>query len=551
MELNSELFAIAGAFNGVVALFYGVYVFLNNKHDRLATPFILMSFVLTVWGFSYWKWLLATNSQDALFWLMPLNIGSFFITVFFYHWVCRLVNAVDIFSKLVLIFSYIIAIVASLLVSTKYVVVEVGSKLFFSFWPTPGIVYTLTIFYLYGFVTLYALWLLWVVLRDAKNRIDKENELKFKFIIIGTIIAYGGGLTNFPLWYGIFIPPYGSILASAFPFVLGYTSVKHRLFNFKAIGAELLVFFILSVLFLEIIRADEMFDVIFRTFTFIIVGILSFLLIRSVSKEVENREKGERLARYLANANARLRELDKQKTEFVSIASHQLRSPIAAIKGYTSMIVEGSFGQVPKNLDEPLERILESGQRISIMVDDFLNVTRIEQGRMTYNMAPQNAYTLITSVVNELKVVAEKKGLELSVISEDVCKCFVKADEGKLKQIFSNLIDNAIKYTPQGWIHIIVSKLEQENKVLIKIQDTGIGIAPDEVQNLFQKFNRASNANEVNVLGTGLGLYIAREILKAHDGWINVESGGIGKGSTFVVELPACEEILVPTKEEK
>lgn len=269
---------------------------------------------------------------------------------------------------------------------------------------------------------------------------------------------------------------------------------------------------------------------------------LSYLLIRSVNKEVQNREKGERLARYLANANARLRELDKQKTEFVSIASHQLRSPIAAIKGYTSMIVEGSYGKVNENLDEPLKRILESGQRIGVMVDDFLNVSRIEQGRMTYDMRRHDVCDIIHSVTKELQVVANEKGLRL----EAGCSkkgFYVNADEGKLKQIFSNLIDNAIKYTPKGSITVTVQKLEKEQKILVKIKDTGIGIAPEEVPKLFQKFNRASNANEANVLGTGLGLYIAREIMKAHEGWIDVESEGLGKGSTFTVELPACKEV--------
>ncbi len=276
---------------------------------------------------------------------------------------------------------------------------------------------------------------------------------------------------------------------------------------------------------------------------FLFVGGLSSLLIRSVNKEIENREKGERIARYLANANARLRELDKQKTEFVSIASHQLRSPIAAIKGYTSMIAEESYGKVPEHLTEPLHRILDSGQRISVMVDDFLNVTRIEQGRMTYDMRPHYVCDLINAVAQEQGVVIKEKGLELKVECGEPKSIVVKADEGKLKQIFSNLLDNAIKYTQKGSITVTVERVESEHKVLVRFKDTGIGIAREEISNLFQKFNRASNANEANVLGTGLGLYIAREIMKAHEGWIDVDSDGVGKGSTFTVELPVCDEM--------
>jgi signal transduction histidine kinase len=378
---------------------------------------------------------------------------------------------------------------------------------------------------------------------------EKKRQHQFVFLAIAAQLILG--LSGFLPAYNInsFTFSYFSGLVTTL--ILIYAMFRHNLLNLKVFAINIFITFVIVVSLFQLYLAESFTLKLINIVVFVLIVILGFLVRQNVKEEVISREKGERLARYLANANARLRELDKQKTEFVSIASHQLRSPIAAIKGYTSMITEGSFGEVPKNLNEPLDRILESGQRIGVMVDDLLNVTRIEQGRMTYNMAPQNAYNLINSVINELKMMAEKKGLEILITPDSNQQCFVKADEGKLKQIFSNLIDNAVKYTPRGWVHITVSKMEQEKKVLIKIQDTGIGIAPDEVQNLFQKFNRASNANEVNVLGTGLGLYIAREILKAHDGWINVESSGIGKGSTFVVELPACEENLLPTKEEK
>ena len=273
--------------------------------------------------------------------------------------------------------------------------------------------------------------------------------------------------------------------------------------------------------------------------TILVLSVLSVLMLHQISKEIEIRDKGERLARYLANANARLRELDHQKTEFVSIASHQLRSPIAAIKGYASMMIDGAYGNLTKELKEPLSRIQESGQRIGIMVDDFLNVTRIEQGRMTYDMKPHKICVILSSVVKELQVVANDKGLKLTVQCDEKAGVQIRADEGKITQIFSNLIDNAIKYTQEGRIDVSVESLEKEEKVLVHIKDTGIGIAPEEIQNLFQKFNRASNANDANVLGTGLGLYIAREIMKAHEGWIDVHSEGVGKGSTFTVELPA------------
>ena len=545
MNFTLHLFALSGILNGAFAMFYGVYVFLNNRRDKIVLPFVLMMIALSIWSFSYWQWLMSTSETDARMWINPLNIGSFFIVVFFYHWVFRIVKARDIVSMFFLYSSYMVAMVACFFVNTPYMVLSVGKKMYFPYWPTAGKLYGFVIFYLYVVVIAYTIYLLVKAYKNAKTQSEGS---KIFFVIVGTSIALTGGLTNFPLWFDVDIPPMFNFLVIAFPTVLGYASVKHRLFNFKAVGSELLIFFILSISFLEILRVDTIFEFVVRVVIFVFVSGLSVLLILSVKKEIETREKGERLARYLANANARLRELDKQKTEFVSIASHQLRSPIAAIKGYTSMVMEGAYGAVPKDLELPLSRVLDSGKRIAIMVDDFLNVTRIEQGRMSYDMQRQNVYDIVKSVVGELGVVAKDKNITLTLTNDSNKKAYVKADKGKLTQIFSNLIDNAIKYTHKGFISVKVEVLKKEKKVLIRIKDTGIGIPPEEIQNLFQKFNRASNANEENVLGTGLGLYIAREIMKAHQGWINVESEGIGKGSTFTVELPLYDEEVKENK---
>lgn len=374
---------------------------------------------------------------------------------------------------------------------------------------------------------------------------EGHEKLSALYILVGTgITAAVGTTSNLVLpYFGNFTYYWlGPSVSLSTVFIVGYAIMRHNILDYKSTIAQAYAYLIpvigLGVLFF--VRSVT--ELIALLIVLLLLTILSFLLLQQIAKESVLREKGERLARYLANANARLRELDKQKTEFVSIASHQLRSPIAAIKGYASLISEGSYGKIPQPVEEPISRILESGQRIAIMVDDFLNVTRIEQGRMNYSMAPQNVCEVAGQAVEELTIIAEKKGLNLSITCDDGGKHpWVSADEGKLKQIFSNLIDNALKYTTEGGITVNVKRDDENKKVLVAIKDTGIGIAPEEVPKLFQKFNRASNANQTNVLGTGLGLYIAREIMKAHEGWIHLESPGLGKGSTFTVELPMIE----------
>lgn len=320
----------------------------------------------------------------------------------------------------------------------------------------------------------------------------------------------------------------------------GQHSIPSDLMGASALTLTLLI--LLSTIYRHADTTEHLFIL---AGAFCVSGVIGVKLICRIHTHTMQRAKSEKLARYLANMNARLRDLDKQKTTFLSIATHQLRSPIAAITGYTSLIHDGSYGVVSKNLEEPLGRIFESGKRLALIVDDFLNVTRIEQGRMSYTMAACNIAKLVRETVEELHVIARQKGLTLDLSVAPDLDVRVNMDASKIKQVLSNLIDNAIKYTPEGSVTVSVEHMENHHAVMVEVRDTGIGIAPEEQSKLFQKFNRASNVSEVSVYGTGLGLYIAREIVRAHNGWIHLASAGVGKGSTFTIELPLVREDMV------
>ena len=259
------------------------------------------------------------------------------------------------------------------------------------------------------------------------------------------------------------------------------------------------------------------------------------LLIQGVFRETKLREELEREQKALEKANQKLKEIDREKTEFVSIASHQLRSPLTAIKGYASMLLEGSYGPVLGEMKQVVERIFNSSELMAASVQDFLDVSRIEQGRMKYEMKEMERGKVGRTAVEELQSVAHKKGVVLTYKSHGE-PFTVSGDLGKLKQVFSNLVDNSLKYTPKGSINVDVS--HGANIIRMVIKDTGCGMSKETMGKIFDKFVRADNANKVNVMGTGLGLYIAREIVKSHHGKIWAESEGENKGSTFIVELP-------------
>jgi signal transduction histidine kinase len=262
---------------------------------------------------------------------------------------------------------------------------------------------------------------------------------------------------------------------------------------------------------------------------------------------VESREKIEELAASLVKsndklegANVKLKELDKLKSEFLSLASHQIRNPLTAIKGYASLVLDGTYGEVSQSVREAVDRMYQSTQSLVVIVGDFLDISRIEQGTMKYDFTSFDIKKLAEQVVGEFKPNIMKAGLTISSVAGPG-DYFINADQGKIKQVIGNLIDNAIKYTPNGSIKVALSRHSLSDgtsgRVRVTVSDTGVGIDKDVIPQLFAKFTRDKDAFKTNVSGTGLGLYLAKQMIQAHHGKIWAESDGKGKGSRFIVEL--------------
>jgi signal transduction histidine kinase len=237
-------------------------------------------------------------------------------------------------------------------------------------------------------------------------------------------------------------------------------------------------------------------------------------------------------------ANDKLKSLDKLKTEFLSLAAHQLRSPLTAIRGYTSMLLEGSFGAVDEKQKEAVNRVFESATHLSKIVEDLLNVSKIEAGGMKYEMAPFDMEKAARDLATDLSITAEKKGLKLTFATDDKAPYTVNGDMEKIRQVVLNVIDNAIKYTEKGSISVLLAKDTARGMIRVAVTDTGMGISAEEKTKLFEKFSRGAGG-KTNTTGSGLGLYLAKQISEAHGGHIAIDSPGVGLGSTFTIELKA------------
>ncbi|RLC37965.1 hypothetical protein DRH27_03415 [Candidatus Falkowbacteria bacterium] len=246
----------------------------------------------------------------------------------------------------------------------------------------------------------------------------------------------------------------------------------------------------------------------------------------------------------LRKANVKLTKLDAAKSEFISIASHQLRTPLTIIKGYISMILEGSFGELTEGEEDSLEKVYESNERLIQLVENLLNISRIESGRLQFNFERMQLEILTHSVCEELETSAKKKGVKLVLKAPKKTLPAIKIDQEKIRQVIMNLIDNAIKYTKKGTVTIYVKKIKPsglkgiEEGIEFSVADSGMGITRTDLPNLFKKFSRGTDTSLVHTEGTGLGLFVAKQMIEAHHGKIWAESKGDGKGSRFCFVLP-------------
>jgi PAS domain S-box-containing protein len=228
------------------------------------------------------------------------------------------------------------------------------------------------------------------------------------------------------------------------------------------------------------------------------------------------------------------KELERLKSDFISTVSHELRTPLTSIKGYVDLVLAGDVGPLTPEQKEFLTIVSQNTTRLTELINDLLEIERLESGRIEFEFAELDLAEVLENVARSLHVNAEQKGLEF--LTEIPSGLKVRGDRERLAQVFLNLLSNAIKYTPAGTVELRAH--QEDDAVVVEVRDTGIGLSESDLQKLFQKFFRSDNPYVRKVGGTGLGLSIAKAIVERHGGTITVTSQ-LGQGSTFTVRLPA------------
>jgi len=530
-----EALVIITLLSAVVNLLLGFFVYIRDSSRRINRLFGISAFITAAWVFTNFM----MGARQTVFWLKSTSAIGALVPASSLVWILELCNKkitkyeIFLLSSLAIFFS-ISPYINDLIISNVERVYLGGFEgqtgpLFLSYW-----------IYIFGIL----FFIIYILVQSYSHAVG-INRLQISYILIGAILYIGIVLVVSFILPLIGIFRFSPLDSPSSLFLLLFTAIaitRYHLFEIRVILTEILVGAIGLILLVQAITADTIGWKVFGFILLVLFTILGYLLIKSTLEEIKRRQEIEKLSEQIRISNIRLQaalkaleRLDKAKTEFLSIASHQLRTPLTAIKGYLSMIQEGLYGRPSKELDAILNKIYLSNTRLIDLVNSLLDISRIEMGRMEFKFETIQIEKLIESIIEELSIQAKQKNLYLKFKKPERPLPKVKVDESKIRQVILNLIDNAIRYTEEGGVTIKVKNLI--SAIQISVRDTGIGLTPKEIESLFGMYARGKGMS-IFPEGAGLGLYVARKLLEAHLGRIWAESAGKDKGSTFYVDLP-------------
>jgi len=539
-----------------ITLLLGFFVYFKNKHSLLSKILLSISITFSLWVFlNLIAW--TANDSNILAFVFPFfSVLYAILCILCLYFVYVFIDKKDIIFRTKIIFGALLLPVI-LLAPSK-----------FSFYkfniPFCGIVDEGFYFsnYYYGVGFLMFLWIMFLLISRYRKA---EKEFKKQIVLMGLgveaflLAFFATGYLASLLVNSYDIEFYGLFAMTLFMGVLAYLIVKYKAFNIKLIGAQALVVALVILVGSQFFFADNTTSMVLTGVTLALSLGFGYVLIKSIGAEVERKEQLQKMADSLAVANDKLRILDKAKTEFISIASHQLRTPVTAIKGFSSLLLEGSYGEVSAGVKGALEKVFVSSERLVNLIEDLLNVSRIESGRLTFTFEMGSLNDILQELYDSFILVAKAKKfyLDLKVPENPLPK--IKMDAAKIRELISNFIDNAFKYTEKGGVTVkaeiresgvvidedgFVKEGEKSpyGKVIrVTVSDTGIGVPREEIPSLFKKFSRGKDVSRLHVGGTGLGLFVGKAIADAHHGATWVESDGAGKGSRFIIEIPVAD----------
>ena len=513
-----------------LAFLIGFFVYLKNKNSLDANILFLTTLFFSLWVIGDIVLWTSPDSRQVMFVWSIINLAEMLVSATTLYFAYVFLEKKDVaFRYKIFVLGFLLPFVFLIPTSTN---VEYFDTAICEAVQGP------MIRYLYAVETILVIWLavyLGKKILSARN-FERKPIVLFTIGITAFLLSFSGANVVASLSEHWEILQYGLLGTPVFVTFLAYLIVRYQAFSIRVIGAEVLVVGILLLIGSQFFFLRTSITIVLNSITLFLAALGGVFLIREVKKEVERKEELEALTSKLSVANTELKRLDSAKSEFISIASHQLRTPLTAIRGFLDLLLEGAYGTIEPKVKDTLGKLTIANNRLMSLVENLLNISRIEAGRIQYQFAP----THIEDIVNELEdmfvLAAKEKGLSFVVKHPRKPLPLLSLDATKIRETISNLIDNAMKYTTEG--SVTLSYDYDAEHVRVMITDTGMGIDPKDLVHIFKKFERGTGAEKINVSSTGLGLYVGQKFAEAHGGTIRAESAGRGKGSRFILELP-------------
>jgi signal transduction histidine kinase len=358
-------------------------------------------------------------------------------------------------------------------------------------------------------------------IRLESGLLRRQSQILGASVILGLAL----GATRFTPWYGFDFQPFlGALAFPLFTFTAFYSVRKFHLLNLQIAVAQILIFVIWTFTFTRMLLDPTLSAAIPDIALFLAVLILGVFLIRSII--VERRAQQE-----LAKLT-----VDKEKSEFVTIAAHQLRTPMAALRWSFNLLAQGDMGPLTDMQKSIVDKGNRAAEHMVDIVNDLLDLSKMADGKFRYELKDGDVGATVRSESQLFEEIAKEKGITLRVSADEGIPQ-IQYDAGKLALAIQNLVDNALKYTARGG-SVDVRVSAESGRVRITVTDTGIGMSADERSRLFERFFRGTRAIRMSPDGSGLGLFIAKTVVEGHGGTLRVTSEE-NKGTTVEISLPA------------
>ncbi|EKE21189.1 MAG: PAS/PAC sensor signal transduction histidine kinase [uncultured bacterium] len=549
----------------IVTLIIGFFVFFNNKKLLVNRLLLGIAIVFSLWtSFDLIIWIFYDSRLIMFSWALLgiLNVLLFVLSAYFFY---VFIEKRDVSLKNKLMFGFLILPVL-LLTPTFFNLSDFDIT---NCQATEGLYFT-NYYYAVGFFVALFVFILGLLKYRKAGSVSKRQIMSLtigvelflvSFFVTGFLNSYFVSVGFIDDAVSFKLEQYGLFGMTFFMGMLAYMIVRFKAFNIKLIGAQALVISLIILIASQFAFIQIPINRVLNLVALVLITGFGYILIRSVKREVaqrealavaneeisERKEQLQKISDHLSIANDKLKELDTAKTEFVSIVAHQLQGPPTTVKGYSMLLSDGSYGEMSAEQKDVLQKIFNANEQQIEFVNDLLNVSRMESGRVNFVFEKCNIENICKEVIDNVFVKAKNKGLYLEYGKSIGSIPEVNIDKSKIKEAVANLVDNAVKYTKKGGVSVSVKECDGiaekcliGNHLRITVSDTGIGVPKSEMAHLFSKFSRGKDVKRLNAGGTGLGLYVAKMIIEGNHGHVWIESEGDGKGSKFIVELPVA-----------